>query len=108
MCPTPNEFSRIDFSRGPVSRDASEPEASQFGPYPGPDLVPTEGEPKQWQVSSDKASTPKAMASETDDSQNAFAELQTFLMNNLETPGSRVCHDQTAPYRPPHGAEGEK
>jgi hypothetical protein len=104
--PTPNEFSRIDFSRGPVSRDASEPEASQFGPYPGPDLVPTEGEPKQWQVSSDKASTPKAMASETDDSQNAFAELQT-LMNNLETPGSRVCHDQTKPYRPPHGAEGE-
>jgi hypothetical protein len=54
MSPTPNEFSRIDFSRGPVSRDASEPEASQFGPYPGPDLVPTEGEPKQWQVSSDK------------------------------------------------------
>jgi hypothetical protein len=105
--PTPNEFSRIDFSRGPVSRDAIEPEASQFGPYPGPDLVPTEGDPKQLQVSSDKASTPDAMATETDDSQNAFAELQTFLMNNLETPGSRVCHDQTKTYRPPQGAEGE-
>jgi hypothetical protein len=105
--PTPNEFQRIDFSRGPVSRDASEPEASQFGPYPSSDLVSTEGEPKQWQVSSDKASTPEAMASETSESQNAFAELQTFLMNNLPTPGSRVCHDQTKPYRPPHGAEGE-
>jgi hypothetical protein len=102
--PTPNEFSKIDFSRGPVSRDASEP--GTFGPYPGSDLVPAPGDPKL-QSSEDKASTPEAMAAETDDSQNAFAELQTFLMNNLETPGSRVCHDQTKPYRPPHGAEGE-
>jgi hypothetical protein len=106
MCPTPNEFSRIDFSRGPVSRDASEPEAA-FGPYPESELVPTEGEPKQLQVSSDKVSTPDAMATETDDNQNAFAELQTFLMNNLETPGSRVCHPQSKPWEPPHGAEGE-
>ena len=43
--PTPNEFSRIDFGRSQPAQDA--PEASQFGPYPGPDLVPTEGEPKQ-------------------------------------------------------------
>jgi hypothetical protein len=103
--PTPNEFSRIDFSRGPVSRNAAEPEAA-FGPYPGADMVPTPGDPER-QFSSDKASTPASMASETDDSQSAFAELQQFLNNSLETPGSRVCHDQTKPYRPPHGAEGE-
>jgi hypothetical protein len=59
MSPTPNEFSRIDFSRGPVSRDASEPET--FGPYPGSELVPTPGNPKL-QFSEDKASTPEAMA----------------------------------------------
>jgi hypothetical protein len=106
--PTPNEFSRIDFSRAPASQDASEPEASQFGPYPGPDLVPTEGTPKQWQVSSDKASTPEAMATETQGSDNAFAELQQFLMNSLPTAGSRVCNDQSKPWTPPHGAEGEK
>jgi hypothetical protein len=56
-------------------------------PATSTDQVPSEGDPKQLQVSSDKASNPEAMASETDDSQNAFAELQTFLMNNLETPG---------------------
>ena len=104
--PTPNEFTRIDFSRGLVSRDASEPEASQFGPYPGSELVPTPGDPAL-QFSEDKASTPKAMASQTDDSQSAFAELQTFLMNNLETPGSRVCHPQSKPWTPPQGAENE-
>ena len=101
--PTPNEFSRIDFSRGPVSRDASEPEA--FGPYPGSELVPTPGDPKL-QFSEDKASTPEAMATETSDSQSAFAELQQFLNNNLPTAGSRVCHPGKDKWTPPHG-EGE-
>jgi hypothetical protein len=114
--PTPNEFSRINFGSSQESyRTHSEETAGESGqvvpslvyPATSTDQVPSEGDPKQLQVSSDKASTPEAMARETDDSQNAFAELQTFLMNNLETPGSRVCHDQTKPYRPPHGAEGE-
>jgi hypothetical protein len=59
------------------------------------------------QFSEDKSSTPEAMASETDGSQSAFAELQTYLMNSLETPGARVCHPQTKPWTPPAGAEGE-
>jgi hypothetical protein len=104
--PTPNEFSKIDFSRGPVSRDASEPEASQFGPYPGPDIVPSETR-SDAQFTSKLSGDPRDLARETDDSQSAFASLQQFLNNSLETPGARVCHDQTKPYRPPHGAEGE-
>ena len=105
MSPTPNEFSRIDFSRGPAPRDASELEASSFGPYQGTELVPTPGDPKL-QFSSDKADTPEAMANETADSQSAFAELQNFLMGNLETPGSRVVNDSRKPWTPPHG-EGD-
>ena len=93
----------VDYSRGPAPREAAE----QFGPYPGSELVPTEGAPKEWQVSTNKASTPDAMATETDDSQSAFAELQQFLNNNLETPGSRICHPQSKPWTPPQGAEGE-
>jgi hypothetical protein len=105
MSPTPNDYSRVNFSNSPKSEYG---QVNPSDPYPNApsELIPTPGDPER-QFSSDKASTPEAMASETDDSQSAFAELQTFLMNNLETPGSRVCHDQTKPYRPPHGAEGE-
>jgi hypothetical protein len=105
--PTPNEFSKIDFSRGPVPRDASEQEGSSFGPYPGPDIVPPETRSNA-QFSSDNSGDPESLAADSMDSQNAFAELQTFLMNNLETPGTRVCHPQSKPWTPPHGAEGEK
>jgi hypothetical protein len=104
--PTPNDYSRVIFSDSPREEYGQVNPSDTYPAMPS-ELVPSEGDPKQLQVSSDKASTPDAMASETDDSQNAFAELQTFLMNNLETPGARVCHDQTKPYRPPHGAEGE-
>lgn len=79
--PTPNDFSDYQFNSPDKSADR--------------------------QFSSDKADTPEAMAAETRDSQNAFAELQNFLMNNLETPGSRVCHYGDRPWTPPHGAEGE-
>ncbi len=55
------------------------------------------------EFSSDKSSTPDAMAQETANSQNAFAELQDFLMHSLYTPGSRVCHDtMEGPWTPPH------
>jgi hypothetical protein len=114
--PTPNDYSRINFGGSQESyRTHSEETGGESGqvdsafvyPPTSTDQVPTEGDPKQLQVSSDKAGTPKAMASETKNSQNAFAELQTFLMNNLETAGSRVCHPQTKPWTPPAGAEGE-
>ena len=84
--PTPNEFSKIDFSRGPVPRDASEPEASQFGPYPGPDIVPPETR-SDAQFTSDTSGDPESLAADSMDSQNTFAELQQFLNNNLETTG---------------------
>jgi len=52
--------------------------------------------------SNDKAETPEAMARETDGNQSAFAELQTFLVNNLPTAGSRVAHDGKKPWSPAH------
>ena len=104
--PTTNEFNRVNFSNSP-RQEYGQVNPEQTYPPTSTDQVPTEGDPKQLQVSSDVSGDPRDQARETDDSQNAFAELQTFLMNNLETPGSRVCHDQTKTYRPPHGAEGE-
>jgi hypothetical protein len=103
--PTPNEFSRVNFSDSPKQEYGQVNPADTYPNAPS-ELIPTPDRPER-QFSEDKASTPETMATETDDSQNAVAELQTFLMNSLETPGSRVCHDQTKPYRPPHGAEGE-
>jgi len=105
--PTPNDYSRVNFSDSP-RQEYGQVNPEQTYPAMPSELVPSEGPPKEWQVSSDKASTPDAMAAETDESNNAFAELQTFLMNSLETPGSRVCHDQTKPWKPPHGAPEDK
>jgi hypothetical protein len=114
--PTPGDYSRVTFSKqdSTYSQRTDEGITGEFGPVVSSDtlpeysddLVPTRGDPSPLQFTSDKASTPKAMASETSESQNA--ELQTFLMNNLETPGTRVCHPQSKPWTPPHGAEGEK
>ena len=72
--PTPNEFSRIDFSRGPVSRDASEPEASQFGPYPGSELIPTPGDPSL-QFSSDTSGDPRDLLAQAEAGVKAHAEM---------------------------------
>jgi hypothetical protein len=74
MSPTPNEFSRIDFSRGPVSRDASEPEASEFGPYPGPDIVPPET-PSDAQFSSNRSGDPRDLLAQTETGVRAHAEM---------------------------------
>ena len=74
MCPTPNEFSRIDFSRGPVSRDASEPEGSQFGPYPSSELVPTPGDPPL-QFSSNHSGDPRDLLAKTEAGVKAHAEM---------------------------------
>ena len=114
--PTPNEFSRIDFGSSQESyRTHSEEaggESGQVDPsltYPAmpSELVPSEGPPKQLQVSSDVPFDPRDLSKETDASQSAFAEQQAYFMNHLETPGSRVCHPQGKPWKPPHGAEGE-
>jgi hypothetical protein len=42
-----------------------------------------------------RESDPIKLQEQAEMSMNAFTSLQTFLMNNLETPGSRVCHKQT-------------
>ncbi len=103
--PTPNEFSRVNFSDSP-RQEYGQVNPSDTYPNAPSELIPTPGDPER-QFSEDKASTPEAMASETDANQNAFADLQQFLNNSLETPGSRVCNPASKPYRPPHGAEGE-
>ena len=106
MSPTPNDYSRVNFSDSP-RQEYGQVNPEQTYPAMPSELVPSEGDPKQLQVSSDVSGDPRDLARETDDSQNAFAELQQFLNNNLQTAGSRVCNDQTKPYRPPQGAEGE-
>jgi hypothetical protein len=87
--PTPNEFSRIDFSRGPVSRDASEPEASGFGPYPGPDIVPPETR-SDAQFSSDTSGDPRDLLESTRSGVQAHADINACygLTQPIATPGS--------------------
>jgi hypothetical protein len=115
MSPTPNEFSRINFGSSQESyRTHSEETAGESGqvepsltyPATSTDQVPSPSG-LEAQFTSNVSGNPRDLARETDDSQNAFAELQQFLNNNLQTAGSRVCNDQTKPYRPPQGAEGE-
>jgi hypothetical protein len=61
------------------------------------------GDSTNSQFSSDKASTPEAMAAETAASQNAFADLQQFLMTSPYLVGSRICHAvDEGPWEPPH------
>jgi hypothetical protein len=104
--PTPNDYSRLNFSNSSAPSEYGQVNPSDTYPNAPSELMPAPGDPER-QFSSDKASTPKAMASETGENQNAFAELQAFLNGSLETAGSRVCHPQTKPWTPPAGAEGE-
>src|ERR1700680_4011368 len=101
--PTPNDYNRVNFSNSPAPEEHGQVNPSDT--YTPSEPMPA-SRPQDLPFSSDKASTPDAMAAETSDSQNAFAELQNFLMNNLETPGSRICHPQDKPWKPPSGAEG--
>jgi hypothetical protein len=50
--------------------------------------------------SSDVDASPMALADETSNSMSNFADLQWFLMNHLETAGSRVVHDSSKPWTP--------
>ena len=101
-----DDYRRVDLG-GAATAEYGQVNPSDTYPSASTDQVPREGTPKEWQVSTDKASTADTMAAETDDSQSAFASLQQYLNTSLETPGSRVCHDQNKPWTPPHGAEGE-
>jgi hypothetical protein len=74
MSPTPNEFLRIDFARAPRSQDASEPEASNFGPYPGADLVPPETR-SDAQFSSDTSGDPRDLLESTRSGVQAHADI---------------------------------
>jgi hypothetical protein len=102
-----DDYRRVDLGGSPKSGEYGQVNPSDTYPPAPSELVPSEGDPKQLQVSSDVSGDPRDLARESNDSQNAFAELQQFLNNNLPTAGSRVCHDQTKPYKPPYGAEGE-
>ena len=93
---------RVDLRGAAKSGEYGQMSPTDTYPNAPSELIPTPGDPKL-QFSEDKASTPEAMASETDESQSAFSELQQFLNNSLETPGARVCHPQTKPWTPPHG-----
>ena len=71
--------------------------------------MPTPSDPSSApskQFSSDTNGDPQALARATNTSQDAFAELQCYLNNSLETPGSRVCNYGYKPWTSPHG-EGE-
>jgi hypothetical protein len=114
MCPTGNEFIdvRLDGSKSVERQNSDMGSAGEFGQGVAPEApaVP-EGnypnvfnygpDPNNREFSNDKASTPEQMATETGNSQDAFAELQHFLNNSLETPGSRVCHPLDTPWTPP-------
>jgi hypothetical protein len=114
MCPTGSEFIdvRLDGSKSVERQNSDMGSAGEFGQGVAPEApaVP-EGsypnvfnygpDPNNRQFSNDRADTPQAMADETAGSQSKFAELQQFLMNNLETPGSRVCHPTEEKWTPP-------
>jgi hypothetical protein len=117
MCPTGSEFIDVQFGKSnSVTRQQENygvsGEFGQAAQAPLNGIVATENYPNQLgggydpnnrQFSNDKADTPQAMATETGNSQDAFSELQQFLNNTLETPGSRVCHPLDTPWTPPTG-----
>jgi hypothetical protein len=102
-----DDYRRVDLGCAPKS-EYGQVNPEQTYPAMPSELVPSEGDPKQLQVSSDVSGDPRDLAKETDASQSAFADLSQFLMCNLETPGCRVAHDQKKAWESPHGAKGEK
>jgi hypothetical protein len=119
--PTPNDYTNFQFGndKSAERQDSNLGTSGDYGQVayaPATPDVPLDSypnlrgygyDPSNSAFSSDKSETPEQFASDTAGSQNAFAELQHFLNNNLETPGSRVAHDRTKPWTPPHGADGE-
>ena len=110
--PVEHQFERFDFE--PKANDGSYQQhgdsfAAEFTQV-RPDLYTAPEEalprfvpayPETYELSSDVTGTPEALASETADSQSNFADLQWFLMNNLETIGSRVAHLANKPWVSP-------
>jgi len=111
--PTPTDFSRFDFGKntaasGEFGQAANAPAA----PTPAPGNYPRQSDygydPGNREFSSKLSGNPQELAGETRASMSDFANLQEFLMNNLETPGTRVAHDTKKEWTPPAGAEGDK
>jgi hypothetical protein len=116
--PTPSDYSDFRMSkdnsaeRGEGKQGVSG-EYGQGGPQsPLNGEVPAETYPNPFgygydannrEFSNDKSDTPDTMAAETAGNQNAFADLQHFLNNSPYTAGSRVCHELSEPWKPPHG-----
>jgi hypothetical protein len=99
-----DDYRRVDLG-GAAKAEYGQVNPTDTYPATRTDQVPSPAPSRQF--ASDHSGDPESLAADSMDSQNAFSELQQFLNNSLETPGSRVCHDQTKPYRPPQGAEGE-
>jgi hypothetical protein len=106
--PTPNEFSNYQFqpNRNTAGGDASPTADAPAAPaVPAGEYPNAEGygyDASNRQFSQDRSNEPQQLASETAANQSDFAELQQYLNNSLDTPGTRVCHDQTKPWTPPH------
>lgn len=104
--PTLTDFARFDFepndntSGGDYGQTADAPiDAVQFGNYPN--LRGYGFDADNPEFSSNVSGEPLDLAAETANSMSAFAELQQFLMNNLETLGSRVVHESSKPWTSP-------
>ena len=119
--PTPNDYEHYRFepntnvAGGDASPTADAAPAPQVpaGVYPNAAGYGFEDANKQF--SSDKQGDPARLADATESSMSDFADLQQFLMTNLETAGSRIAHPvekaktpgPATPWKPQAGAEGE-
>jgi hypothetical protein len=101
--PTPNDYTDFRFSTSTggsldqITQPPVAPDQSQMtGSYPDAfrsNLI-SGSETVDRQEVTVRESDPIKLQEQAETSMNAFTSLQTFLMNNLETAGSRVCHKQ--------------
>ncbi|GEM_PF-5895163 len=115
--PTPSDYTdfRLDSGKD-MSGERQQANQGQAGEYgQGGSQAPLNGDvspenyPNQFgygydagnrMFSQDKNPDPQGQSEEA--SGSAFAELQQFLMNSPYTIGSRVCHEQSEQWTPPH------
>ena len=101
--PTPTDYSDFRFptstggSLDQITQPQGTPDQSQMtGSYPDAfhsTLISGTEEIDRQEVTT-REGDPIKLQQQASDGMNAFTDLQTFLMNNLDTPGSRVCHPQ--------------
>ena len=75
MSPTPNEFSRVNFSNSPAPEEYGQVNPSDTYPAQYPENLPTQGEPKEWQVSSDVSVDPRDLLESTRSGVEAHADI---------------------------------